>query len=117
MKLLFLVLNKTEKLDSLLTEFALRSINGATVLESTGMARLLSRSHQEDEIPFLGSLRAFLNPDKEKSNLILTVIRDEQLSDAVGAIEHIVGDLTCSDTGVIFTVPIDFTKGICNIGE
>jgi hypothetical protein len=117
MKLLFFVLNKTEKLDDVLTEFTRRNINGATVLDSTGMARLLSRKHDDDEIPFLGSLRAFLNPEREKNNIILTVIEDNQLSTAVEAIESVVGDLSCKDTGVVFSVPIDFTKGLCDIGN
>jgi len=117
MKLLVLVLNKTEKLDELLTEFANRNISGATVLESMGMARLLSHKHDEDEIPFLGALRVFLNPEREKSKTIFAAIPDEQLTEAVGIIESIVGDLSAHDTGVVFSVPIDYTKGICKIGE
>lgn len=117
MKLLFLILNKTEKLDEVLTEFARRNISGATVIESIGMARLLSHEHDEDEIPFLGSLRAFLNPEREKSKIVLTVIHEWQLEEAVSAIETVVGDLTLKDTGIVFSVPIDFTKGIRKIGK
>jgi len=117
MKLLFFVLNKTEKLDAVLTAFALKDICGATVLDSMGMARLLSHKHDEDEIPFLGSLRAFLNPEREKSNVIFTVIQDCQLTDAVNAIESVVGDLSRKDTGVVFSVPIDFMKGFGKIGK
>lgn len=117
MKLLFFVLNRTDKLDEVLTEFARRNINGATVLDSMGMARLLSDKHDDAEIPFLGSLRAFLNPEREKSNLIFTAIQDSQLSEAVSAIEHVVGDLSGKDTGVVFSVPIDFAKGIFEIGK
>jgi hypothetical protein len=117
MKLLFYVLNKTEKLDALLTEFTHRNIHGATVLESVGMARVLSHQHDADEIPFLGSIRAFLNPEKEKGNVIFTVIKDEQLTDAISAIEYVVGDLSLKDNGVAFCVPIDYTKGFCEIGD
>lgn len=117
MKLLFFVLNKTEKLDEVLTEFASRNISGATVIDSMGMARLLNHKHDEDEIPFLGSLRAFLNPERVSNKVIFTVIKDEQLNDVVDAIESVVGDITCEDTGVVFSVPIDFTKGLCKIGK
>lgn len=117
MKLLFLILNKTEKLDEILTEFTRREISGATIIDSIGMARLLSYQHDEDEIPFLGSLKAFLNPEREKSKIVLTVIREEQLSEAVDAIESVIGDLTLKDTGVVFSVPIDFTKGIRKNGK
>lgn len=117
MKLLIFILNKTEKLDALLTELANHDFSGATVLDSMGMARLLSHKHDEDEIPFLGSLRVFLNPEREKSKVIFAAIQDEQLTEAVDIIESIVGDLSGRDTGVIFSVPIDYTKGICKIGE
>jgi nitrogen regulatory protein PII len=112
MKLLFFVLNKEEKLDEILTEFTRINISGATVVDSMGMARLLSHEHDEDEIPFLGSLRSFLNPEREKSKMILTVIQDSQLSEAVSAIESIVGNLSGKDNGIVFSVPIDFAKGI-----
>lgn len=117
MKLLFFVLNKTEKLDDVLTEFAYRNINGATIVDSVGMARLLSKEHDEDEIPFLGPIRAFLSPEREKSNMIFTVIQDDQLSEAVDAIEKVVGNLSNEDTGVVFSVPIDFTKGFYKSGK
>ncbi|MGH4123976.1 MAG: P-II family nitrogen regulator [Clostridium sp.] len=117
MKLLFFILNRPEKLDDVLTEFTRRNISGATVVDSMGMARLLSHEHDEGEIAFLGSLRSFLNPEREKSKLIFTVIHEWQLEEAVNAIESVVGDLSLKDTGVVFSVPIDFTKGIRKIGK
>lgn len=117
MKLFFFILNKTEKLDAVLTELARIDISGATILESMGMARLLSHEHDEGEIPFLGSLRAFLNPEREKSKIILAVIQERKIPEAVSAIESVVGDLSLEDTGVVFSVPIDFTKGLRKIGE
>ncbi|MFA5659283.1 MAG: hypothetical protein WC900_08370 [Oscillospiraceae bacterium] len=112
MKLLFLVLNKTEKIDELLTEFCKNDIRGATVIDSMGMARLLSCKHDDNEIYFLSSLRAFLSPEREKNNMILTVIHDSQLDMAVNVIESVIGDLSAKDTGVVFSVPVDFAKGI-----
>jgi hypothetical protein len=108
MKLLFFVLNNTDKLDKVLTAFAQKESCGATVIESAGMARILSNNHVKNDIPFLGSLRFFLNPEREKSNIILTVIQDEQLKTAIDAIESVVGSLLNEDTGVAFSVPIDF---------
>jgi len=117
MKLLFLILSQTERLDEILTEFSKRNISGATVIDSMGMARLLSQEHDENEIPFLGSLRALLNPEREKNKIVFTVINEWQLEEAVSAIESVLGDLTLKDTGVVFSVPIDFTKGIRKIGK
>ena len=67
MKLLFFVLNETEKLDDVLTELATNGIKGATVIDSMGMARILSNNHDDNEISFLSSLRSFLSPEREKT--------------------------------------------------
>ena len=117
MKLLICVLNQTDKLDAILTEFATQNICGATILDGTGMARMLSHKHDEDVIPFLGSLFSFLNPEREKSKVIFAAIDDDQLSEAVSVIEKVVGDLSNRNTGVVFSVPIDYAKGICKLGE
>jgi len=113
MQILVLVLNKTEKLDAILTEFAHSNIHGATVLESAGMARILSHKHDEDEIPFLASVRAFLNPEREKSNVVFTVINNDQENEAISAIERVLGDLSTKDNGIVFSIPINCAKGIC----
>ncbi len=117
MRLVFFVLNKTEKLDDLLSEFGRRNICGATVVESKGMARLLSQRYDDDEIPILGSLRQYLNPERTRNFLILIVVPADRLQEVVGTIESVVGDLSEKDTGIIFSVPVDFTKGICDIGQ
>lgn len=117
MKLLIFVLNQTEKLDAILTEFAQKNICGATILDGTGMARMLTHRHGEDEIPFLNNLFSFLNPEREKSKVVLAAIADDELDEAVRVIENVVGDLSKKDTGIVFTVPIDFAKGICKLGK
>lgn len=117
MKLLVFVLSQTEKLDDLLAAFAAENICGATILESTGMARYLSNKHDEDEIPILGSLRTFLNPEVANGNVIFMLIEDENIPKAINAIESNVCSLDEKDSGIVFTIPVDFTKGICTIGS
>ncbi|MBC8569697.1 hypothetical protein [Zongyangia hominis] len=109
MKLLVLILNKVEMLEPLLARFTDLQINGATILNSTGMARALS-DYMDDS--FLGSLRAILDPDRDENKTILTVLKDEQVESAIGAIEEVVGDLSEPDTGIVFTLPVDFIKGV-----
>ncbi|MEN8904392.1 MAG: hypothetical protein ABF289_00365 [Clostridiales bacterium] len=116
MRLLFFVLNRVDKLDDVLTEFANNNITGATVIESVGMARVLNNQSEED-IPILASLRAFLNPDRKENYVIFTVIRDNQLNDIVKLIESVVGDLSAKDTGIIFSLPVDFVKGVPGFGN
>ncbi|MEG1448261.1 MAG: hypothetical protein RSC41_02915 [Oscillospiraceae bacterium] len=111
MKLLVLILTRTEDIEDILAEFANNNIRGATILSSIGMARTLSNSQYEN-MSFLGSLRAVLDPDRSESKTVITVIKDNQVDDAVCAIEKVVGDLSKPDTGIVFTVPVDFLKGI-----
>ena len=54
MKLLILVLNKVDKLDKLLKEFASQHVTGATIVNSRGMARELMN---KDELNIIGSFR------------------------------------------------------------
>ena len=110
MKLLVFVLNKHEKLDELMTEFVHVGINGATILESRGMAKVL-REHDEEDIPFLGSLRGLLNPQRAKSDTILTVLRDDQMQIAVETIERVAGCLDTENSGILFSIPLDYVKG------
>ena len=112
MRLFCYILNHIEHLDAILTEFAHNGINGATIIDSTGMARVLSQNHDEEEFSFLASLRKLLISDRENNNIILTVIKDEQLPIAVGAIEKVVGDIDSNSNGIMFSFPLDFTKGI-----
>lgn len=109
MKLMVFILNKVEALEPLLTAFADHGIGGATILSSTGMARAL---HAYDDDSIFGSLRAILDPEREANKTIMTVLKDEQVDVALAAIEETVGDLSRPDTGIVFTVPVDYIKGM-----
>ena len=76
MKLMVFILNKVEALEPLLTSFAYHGIGGATILNSTGMARAL---HAYDDDSIFGSLRAILDPEREANKTIMTVLKDEQV--------------------------------------
>jgi hypothetical protein len=117
MRVFFYVLNKTELLNTLLDTFAHNGITGATIIESTGMARILSSKYDEDELPFLASLRNFLNPERSHSNVIFMVIEDGQLQEVVDIIEKIVGDLAEDNNGIAFSLPLDYVKGTIRNGN
>lgn len=106
MQILFLVLNKTEYLDSILTEFVNVGIKGATIIDSQGMASALIE-HHHNEIPFLGSLRNFINSSRPYNKTIFTVVDDDELVDkAVEAVNKVIGDISKPGFGVMFTVPV-----------
>ena len=70
MKLLIIVLNKTECLEELLEEFGKNEISGATIIDSKGMIQELS-DREEFDFSFFGSLRNLLNPAHKENKTIL----------------------------------------------
>lgn len=111
MELLVFVLYDHEKLDEVLTSLEENGINGATIIESTGMAKVLH--HDEESSLLYGMIRNVLNnPSRSKSNTILMVLEKKDRDNAIAAIENVVGDINRENVGIIFSVPVDFVKGI-----
>lgn len=110
MKCMFIILNNTDKLDDLLKVLGDNGINGATIFESTGMAHKLLGC-EDSSLRFIGSLRSILNPDRENNVTICIVLTNEQVLLARAAVYNVLGDLSKPDTGILFTMPIDYIEG------
>lgn len=109
MKLMVLILNKVDVLDIFLEGLTAAGIGGATIIESAGLAMTLSKLGSS----FLSaSLRAIFSSGGEDNRTILSVIRDDQLDILRKVVYTTVGDLSEPNTGILFTVPIDFAEGI-----
>ncbi|HHV98348.1 MAG TPA: hypothetical protein GXX36_02040 [Clostridiaceae bacterium] len=113
MQLLIYVLNNEELLDDLLESFLEAGIKGATILESTGMARELA-SNGNHQIPIFGSLKLMLNEVRPHNRTIFVALEDEQVDTCIGCIKDVVGDLNKPDAGIVLTVPITRIEGIKN---
>ena len=109
MKLLMIVLNKTECLERLLTSFEANQIPGATIIDSKGMAQELE---QFDDTSFMFSLRMLINPAHRENKTIFMVIPDELVAKVSSIVNEVTGGLDQPDTGILFTVPIDFIEGL-----
>ena len=109
MQIFVLVLNKTELLEDSLHQMAHAGIKGATVLESTGMARLLK---DVDDMPFFSGLRSMLNQNRSQSNTIFVVLEDGQVNTARRIVNEVTGGLDKPDTGIMFALPTLFVEGI-----
>lgn len=108
MKLMVIILNKIDALDYLLEGLSAAGIGGATIIESSGLAMTLSKL---DSSFVSASIRALFSGE-EDNRTILSVIRNEQLEIARKVVYNTVGDLSLPNTGILFTVPIDFAEGI-----
>ncbi|MBR4979677.1 MAG: hypothetical protein IKX77_03915 [Clostridia bacterium] len=108
MELLVLILNKTECLKTLLSEFVNHDIKGATILDSQGMAHNL---YEYNELRFVGSLRMLLDPEHKESKTILLVIEKEKIPLVSEIVNKVTGGLNHPDTGVIFTLSVNYIEG------
>lgn len=110
MQVLVLVLSKYEKLDQFLMALDQTDIKGATVINSTGMAKALSR--ESDTL--LGSLRSYLTPEREDNRTVFIVACEEKINRAKGVVHEVFGSLNHPDTGIMFVLPTIYTEGILN---
>lgn len=109
MKLMVIVLNKVEMLEALLETMTARGLRGATILDSTGMLKILT---ENEELPLFGSLRYLVDPEREQNKTILLVLREDQVAVAKETVRDIVGDLTKPNTAILFTLPVEDVEGI-----
>ncbi|MCD6574518.1 hypothetical protein J7K97_02430 [Candidatus Aerophobetes bacterium] len=108
MKLLVFVLNKEELLEDVLEAFIEAGITGATILDSEGMGRFLTY-----EIPLFADFREFMKGNKPYNKTIFSVVEDEKKIKIVEKlIEKICGNLSEPGTGILFTIPVDYAKGL-----
>ncbi len=108
MKLMVYVLNDVHQLDKFLVALKEEKIKGATIINSTGMGRMLSES---DDMNILGSLKFLFDGPRSESRVILMALEEEQIDVVLNVIDRIAGDLSKPNTGIVFTLPIDFIKG------
>lgn len=109
MKMLVFVLNRTEKLEPVLNRLEHAGLRGATVISSRGMAMTLEKYYDGS---FLGSLRAMMEPDREENCTVFMVLPDEDVARAVETVEAVAGSFQSPNSGIAFTLPVDFVKGI-----
>ncbi len=111
MQLFVMVLNRTEYLDRIFERMLEEKIGGATVLDSTGMMRVLD--DEDEDFPMIGLLRRMYNPERKRSKTFFCVLKKEgQLEKMMEIINEVTGGLHTPDSGIAFTVPISFVEGV-----
>ncbi len=110
MQVVTLVLNKVECLEKLLETLLENDIQGATVLDSTGMMRVLDQS--SDDMPMFGTLRQLFDPARKSSKTLLMVLEDEQVETVRRVVDEVTGGLNHPDTGILFAMPATLVVGL-----
>lgn len=111
MKLVTIILNKTECLDGILEEFGNHNLSGATIIDSRGMVQELT-AHDHEDMYFLVSLRSLLSPSHKENKTIIMVAKDKDVATISSIVNKVTGGLNNPDTGILFTVPVDYAEGI-----
>ena len=110
MYMLVMVLDDTAHLKDVLTAWDSAGVGGVTIIESTGLNRVLQR-HSPD-MAFAGFSQIF-GSGRVGHNTLFTVIENLELAEAaVAATEAVLGDLTEPDKGIIFALPVAKTWGL-----
>jgi hypothetical protein len=109
---LWLVLDNPALLNDVLEAWADIGVRGITILESTGVHRVRSRTSAQDA-PFMLGFSRLLRTDQVGHNTLFAVVPSmEIVEQLVDATERIVGDLSQPHTGVLFAVPVAAAWGL-----
>lgn len=104
MLMLIMVLDNATHLNEVLQAWRGAGVRGVTILESTGINRVVAR---EDADPAFAGFSQIFGSRRVGHNTLFAVIDSlETAQAAVRATEQVVGDLSEPSTGIIFTVPV-----------
>ncbi len=108
MKLLVYVMNDIHLQEAFLVQLKERGIKGATIINSTGMGRVLAENEDRD---LIGSLKFLFDNPRAESRTFLMALEEGQVDVVMDIIEQVAGDLNRPNSGIAFTLPIDQIKG------
>ena len=107
MQLLIAVINHEECVDDVLAGFVELGITGATVLESRGMGRVLSR-----DVPIFAGVETLARRSRAENRTLFCVIEEEKVEQAIAMIQDICGDMDEPGAGIVFTMPVSRVVGL-----
>jgi len=107
------VLNDANKLQELLDAWLEAGVNGATVLLSSGMGRLLQATSLREDMPIMPSLDDFYEREEHLSRTLFSVVKDDATVELIKtATRQVIGDLNQPDTGLLIVLPVDSAEGM-----
>jgi len=114
MQLLVAVVNESQALDDVLSGFLELGITGATIINSEGMAHVLTH-----DIPLFAGIQTLISRSRAHNYTIFSVVEDDQKVDAaIELIQDVCGRLEQPGTGIVFSVPVSKAVGVApELGE
>lgn len=108
MELLVTILDESENIEDIMLEFTKLGIKGSTIIDSLGMANVLSEC---EDFSLFSSLKLLMNDGRAEKKTILTVLNSSMVDSAISAIKKFV-DIDAPGSGIIFTLPVGRVVGI-----
>lgn len=105
MKLILIILYFEEFLHDILEYLLGQGIDGATILESSGMGRYIS------DVPLFAEFIGFLQERKDKSKTIIALIPADKEKHIVQGLEDITGDMNSIQGAMFISIDVGFYKG------
>lgn len=111
MYLLVNVLEQPEHLVAILEGFAKIGIKGSTVMNSTGMGRVLMKAGTEG--PAMEEINKMIANGESSNKTIFTVVKEKAILDnAIAIVKSLCGDLCEPGKGILFAVPLSLVEGM-----
>ncbi|MEG1525553.1 MAG: hypothetical protein RRZ24_06690 [Clostridia bacterium] len=113
MQLFIHITNQVDSITPILSGLMDAGIQGATIVDCKGMLTALNESSVESP-PIFGSLRQFINPERQSGKMVFIVLKDEDVPAVKQIIHTVSGDLKLPNTGILFTLPIMGWEGVAH---
>lgn len=113
MTMLIAVLNRVDKLDSILRTLIENGITGGTIFESTGMNHAIVDN--DDDITHFGTLRSFLNPRRRQSKTMFFVGSEKDVAKIKKIILEVLGDIEEADVGFLVEFPVSSAQSLSHL--
>jgi nitrogen regulatory protein PII len=110
MYLLVSILKQTQPMSDIVAGFANTGITGSTVINGTGMGRVLMQA--KAALQLSDQINKVITDLESSNNIILTVIKDkETLDQAIEIVKSFCGDLCEPGKGILFALPLEVVEG------
>ena len=111
MFMIMFVLDDPNQLDAVLDAWYAEGVNGATIVESTGINR--RRRARLVGTTIMAGINRLMSSDEENHYTLFAIVQDESVVNrCLAAAESVVGDLNEPNTGVFAAWPVPVIKGV-----
>jgi nitrogen regulatory protein PII len=111
MYLLVSILKQTQPMSDIMAGFAKIGITGSTVVNGTGMGRVLMQT--KASLQLSDQINKVITDLESANNIVLTVIKDKDtLDNAIETIKSFCGDLCEPGKGILFALPLEVVEGL-----